>query len=230
MAVVCNAWGDFLKRTTGLPSETLFTLCGWALKSDAYAFQDGVAGVFGVDSRRYIRYSADGVLSMLHGAGTSVDFAASPTNNTWFFWAMTCNGTSLKGYWAAPSSSAWGGTLSLTTSAVGATGEVCIGAAVSSQGPVGGSIAAVKLWDAELSSAELEAERLTYRPQRLTNLHLWSPLLVDSLDYSGAGKNWTEAGTLTWEDGPPIGWGASPLIIQSGVTATVRKWFFGRIS
>ena len=81
-----------------------------------------------------------------------------------------------------------------------------------------GSIAAYKHWSAVLTPTEIQQERWLYRPKRLESLHLWSPLIVNSRDYSGNGRDWTEGGTLTWEDGPPIGWGASPLSVGATVS------------
>jgi hypothetical protein len=74
-----------------------------------------------------------------------------------------------------------------------------------------GRVAAIKAWSTSLTLAEVLQERLIIRPARLANLYAYWPVLPGSgertRDYSGAGRGWTEGGTLTDEDGPPISWG-----------------------
>lgn len=83
--------------------------------------------------------------------------------------------------------------------------------------PFNGRVAAVKLWAAALTAAEIDAERFTVRPVRWDNLHLFTPLFGSTTleDWSGAGRAWTAAGTLTTEDGPPVSWGGRAVIPQA---------------
>lgn len=77
-----------------------------------------------------------------------------------------------------------------------------------------GRMAAVKLWHAELSQAEIELETHQYKPFRMANLDGFYPLLdvgTGTLDYSRfATTNLTSNGTLATEDGPPIPWEFGP--------------------
>jgi hypothetical protein len=57
-------------------------------------------------------------------------------------------------------------------------------------------ISHVRAWNAELSQAELDAERLSNTVVRTANLWANWPLSTDSLDISGNGRNWTEVGTV----------------------------------
>lgn len=85
-------------------------------------------------------------------------------------------------------------------------------------------IGPVKIWTTNRSLAELQQEMNAVRPIFTDNLHLWSPCFPGATerarDYSGNGRNWTENGTLTDEDPPPIGWGVAPLIYSHVAAAT----------
>lgn len=68
-----------------------------------------------------------------------------------------------------------------------------------------------KAWSTNLSQAEVQQEMRSYTPVRTANLYSWTPFVdastgSDFLDYSGNGRNWTETGTVTFEDNPPISW------------------------
>lgn len=73
------------------------------------------------------------------------------------------------------------------------------------------AMAAIKLYDTNLSVAEIIQEGTQYLPVRTTNLIVWlpctEPTLADSIkDKSGNGADFTSAGAPTIEDGPPIPW------------------------
>jgi hypothetical protein len=72
-----------------------------------------------------------------------------------------------------------------------------------------GRAAAIKLYDAVLTPAEIVQEMRQYLPARTANNNGWYPLFTtndDQTDFSGLGRDWTVGGTLATEDGPPIPW------------------------
>lgn len=87
---------------------------------------------------------------------------------------------------------------------------------------VNGRVAGIKIWTTNLSADEVAAEQRALRPLRLDSLHGWWPCFPGSgeraRDYSGNGRDWTESGTLTDEDPPPVGWGAAPLLLPYAAT------------
>lgn len=87
-------------------------------------------------------------------------------------------------------------------------------------------LAHIKYWDAELTAEEVQQEMRVIRPHRSANLAGWYPLFPGSgertRDYSGLGRNFTEGGTLTDEDGPPVSWGA-PVIYVPFTSIPVRS-------
>lgn len=72
----------------------------------------------------------------------------------------------------------------------------------------------VKAWTASLTLAEIYQEMQTIRPQRTTNLILWSPYLdgTSARDYSGAGNHGTVTGALQ-AAGPPVSYGGFSKLV-----------------
>ncbi len=87
-----------------------------------------------------------------------------------------------------------------------------------------GSLVALKIWERAMSEDEAFAESMQNVPISVESLWGWYPLgnvIADSgIDYSGNGRDLTEAGSLVVDnDGPPIIWDAHPgrLIVPAGV-------------
>ncbi len=70
-----------------------------------------------------------------------------------------------------------------------------------------GRVMAFKLYNAQLTLAEIQQEMRHIRPVRTENLWQWAPLWGsgDVVDYSGNGRSFT-ATSLATEDNPPVGW------------------------
>ena len=85
-----------------------------------------------------------------------------------------------------------------------------------------GRIFAIKAWSNSLTQAEVQQEMRTVRPIRLSDLYAYWPCRPGSTerlkDYSGNGRDWTEAGALADEDHPPISWGI-PIAFDPFVAA-----------
>jgi len=82
----------------------------------------------------------------------------------------------------------------------------------------------LRIWSEALTTADLERERMRRAPVRVSGLHAWLPLIAADKatalkDFSGNGYDFTEAGTLTVEDGAPVGWGAQIMLPQSAAAA-----------
>lgn len=229
MAAVFNASGDGLNRTSGVPSESAFTITLWFLPVGSGGSYGQIVGGLGRTDFNpipclllktddlYIN-DADGIETLL----------LSNLPASWHFAALSCGATgatALKGYCATGTTalSTASGVMSSFTQNV-----IMLGCSYDATVYFNGFIAAVKIWNAALTQAEIEQERWQYLPNRLANLHLFSPLIntggTSFLDISGAGRNWTEAGTVTDGDGPPIPWKMGrhriliPAYIEEGET------------
>lgn len=216
MPVRFSAYTAGLKRTSGLPASTAFTITGWGcirgsggdalrpiflltdLAGGAVSFIESLAG--------------SGKLYIINGSGgEGAELITAGTNN-WFFWAISQDGT------GAGAITGYAATIGSPLTSASLAGDTFTPSYMSLQNDLGasvyfwnGSVGGVKIWDAVLTQAEIEAERRQYLPVRLANLHLFSPLIntggTSFLDYSGNGRHWTESGTVTDDvDGLPIPW------------------------
>lgn len=202
---------DRLSRTANLPPEATFTVCGWARRTASTSFGTLCAlNHTTLDQFHMLQWNdtTDDLVVVNFSGGTS---AAIQTigNAVWFFWAMVGNGTNITGYVGQHGNA----TLSSQSVAYSATSynQLDVGGNRYNES-ISGRLAAVKVWDAALSQAELENERWSFYPKRTANLNIWSPMHETVVgdadnDYSGNGRNWTVSGTLTHEEGPPISWG-----------------------
>ena len=216
MAIRTNGSGDYIRRTTSLPAGDAITVAVWcklAQIRSAYQYWGLENAASNSSSYTLTGFSSGGTMEIVEDDSNN-QFASQPTANNWFFWAFTMgsgNGN-FKGYWGYPT------TATLVTIAANDNPMTAAALTIGNDSYdewMDAAWAHVKVWDAVLTAAELEAERWTIRPQRLANLHLWSPLwsTSDINDYSGNGRNWTAGGTLVTEDGPPLSWGAAPWVV-----------------
>ena len=207
MAASFNGTTDQLGRTTGLPSRTAFTACGWAKRNadtGNYSVLFSLWDAGGNTLALSFVENGDNIQVFTHAANSAT--IITPGSGNWFFWAIT-GGATLVGY-------AGVGTDALSTQSIAQAtftpDTMSIGNISAASYYLNGDIGPVKIWDATLTQAEIENERWQYLPNRLANLHLFSPLIntggTSFLDISGAGRNWTEGGTVIDASGPPISW------------------------
>lgn len=221
MAVRFDASTDRLLRTSGLLDyNSAYTWMGWAYlvsnlgtTSTFWVLDDNSAN--NVD---WLRTNTDGLTIQLRavsgGSGNSVNGTTLSTG-VWYHLALVREDAStLKAY--------LDGALDATntTSVTGRTAATRQehGGRSASTSPSDSRVAAIKAWSAALTQAEIQQERWFVRPIRTANLHGFWPCFPGSaerlIDYSGNGRDWGTAGTLTDEDPPPVGWGSdSPPVV-----------------
>lgn len=216
MAVRFDLAADRLLRTTDLLDyNAAYTWMAWLYISVDANVQVQAIGLntntnTSVDS---IGFDATGTLIRLRvqnaGVGSN-QTGSNLTAGTWYHVAMVRESTtSLKLY--------VNGVLDIThTQSVvgrGAATRMEIGANASTDAqPFNGRVYAIKAWSTTLDVAAVANEIYTVLPRQRTNLYGFWPCFLGAserlLDYSGNGRNWTESGTLTDEDAPPVSWGA----------------------
>lgn len=214
MSVGFNGSGDYLRRTASLPTSTSFTVCGWAMvrsaSGSAYKFfcsvENNTSNALGGMCLGYNNSNHLCIISLLDPAYTEVVFASDPTLNSWFFFYLLCSGTGagseIGGFCHSGSSFVTASTAGRTFT----TANLMLGND-SYDEFFDGIIGDVKVFDSALAQIDLYTEMYNSFP-KTTTPHLWSPLFstADLTDYSGNGKSWTSAGTLTDEVSPPISW------------------------
>lgn len=169
----------------------------------------------------YISVGSGNKLTSFIGAGAAFDFAFGTvvSTATWYHIAgVRESATSYKIY--------LNGVLD-TTNTFDITGRTACARMESgawstgNNDPLDGRIAYVKMWNAALTAAEVAQEVHTIRPHRAP--WLWTPLFPGSgervRDYSGNGRDWTEGGTLTDEDPPPVSWGGRSQVVGAATAA-----------
>jgi hypothetical protein len=198
-----DASGDYHRRTTDLPGSGNFTFCAWininTLQSTAFFSRDNTSG--GYWSHGFGPTGA-------HSFDVAGDIRQATTlaPGTWHHLCATRSGNDHQLYL---NGNADGSVLTTTNAWDNSSMSLGAGLRFASDW-FNGRIAAVKIWDGvALSQEEIQNEMRFYRPRRSANLHIWSPMLTANdaeIDYSGNGRNWMVGGTITTEDGPPIGW------------------------
>ncbi len=223
---------DALRRTTSLPSETACTMMAWYKLITRTDFGTFIALVDSGSGGQMIQLDDSGsnVLTIWSSGGNTT----GTTINTaqWYHMAMVVElpgaGDDVLFY--------LDGVLDISR-AVGngsivdmAYGNNNIDEGVTAQ------CAAIKVWDAILTVDEVKNEMFTYLPQRMANIHLWTPCLSTGgttfKDFSSAGLDWTEEGTITHVvDGPPITWSkGSPKIFLPSAAAPATVHFGDRVN
>lgn len=220
MAIRLDASADYLSRTANLPASTAFTISGWFRRRGAGgAAVEVLSGISRADlSSYYLAYVAGGTLHVeVNGAYTA---AGAFSSDVWHFIALSSNGS---GAGAAKIRRADVGATSLaTTTRAGASfvPQLMVLCGIGDPNYYGNfAVAGVKVWDRELSDSELLSEMHRLTPASWQGLNLWTPMFHNSVasaarDFSGNGRHWTANGSLTIEDGPPIGWGGSIIVPQ----------------
>lgn len=218
MAVKLTGNGVYYHRTTGLPaSGTAWTICGWA-QSASFAGPPHVLMTMrtAASTIQFELIHHTGASQMVLDGSARVAFASRPATGEWFFFWVQCSGSG-----AGAMTAGWirrGDASPVTVSAQisnsGVPGNLYMGG--SAGDPSDTRFAAVKMWDAVLTSAELENERWQILPRKTASLLFFTPMVDATLasnviDYSGNAVDWTANGSAAVEDGPPISWGAPSI-------------------
>lgn len=232
MAIRLDASADKLSRSSSLPSSSAFTFGGWFKFASSPGSYGNTFFNLSADTNNYIYIQHESgtqkIWGYLAGSSQTTLTLNAYSTGTWYYYALARNGTSMKGYYGAV-----GAALTEVTATWAATtitpNLLQIGDSVWGGEWTDGTLAYPKLWDgAQLTLAELEQERYLIRPARTANLYGWWPAFPGATerarDYSGNGYNWTEGGTLTDEDGPPVSWGAPVIVLPYTAAASALSY------
>lgn len=174
----------------------------------------------------------DGVSLTMYASGTDNDFTYDCTVDRWFFCGLrrTDDGTGAEAFVYDPVSDTWETVSEASHYYTGSATYVTVGNwQYGGSDGVDADFAGIKHWSAYLTDDELKREARTLRPQRTANLLRWSPALDVTVanaykDWSGNGYDWSayeSGGSLSSVDGPPISYGAPPIIIPQYAASIV---------
>ena len=211
MAVVFNASADRLYRNSLPTANTAYTVTMWVRPRagnpvNPFYFESDAAGT------TYALAANSGVLGILNAGGGfiwNVTLGAAMTQDVWYFIAMTINGTTGTLYQGTESSAVTSNSGTIAAQAARYRLNLMGDGYVAGYAPVADA-AHIRLWDAVLSAAEIEAERTATTPARTANLTAdWrlASAAARATDSSGNGYTLTSAGAGPWEDatGPSVG-------------------------
>lgn len=226
MSIRFDAAADRIVRTSSvLSSRAAYTVCCWAYPVSVSAF--GIIFSLNVndqfDSSESYGVSSGGLASIsVNSIFASAATGSALSADTWYHMAFvrTAQAGDVLFY--------LNGVLDIThahsTEFQSTSTRMEFGGVLTTdQSPFSGRVAAIKLYSTNLSVAEIQNEMHKILPSRTDSLTGWYPGFPGAVerlaDYSGLGRNWTEAGTLTDEDPPPVGWGAWSLYPQPLIAA-----------
>jgi hypothetical protein len=234
MSVVFNATSDYLRRTASLPSSTTMSMCAWIRKRSVtegrYTYWLNLEDAT-TNATDYQGIGQDNANTFeLQHYQSIITFTRAPSAEQWIFIAWTIAGTAagqMHGYLARDGD----GTLEViqNTAVVTSFTAAMLSAGNNSYSEyLDGDMAHVRVWDAELSQAEVEAEWASARAVRTTNLHLEWRLAdnTDTNDLSVNARNPTIGGTLESGTHPPVGSGIAVPVNRLVVNKGIRPAFF----
>ena len=228
MAVRVNASGEYLRRTANLPSSTAFTMCGWAKmtrRTSQYQYWGLENATSSSTSYLLIGYPNSGAFEISSSASNGA-FASSPTDEKWFFWAISNQGTGasdFKGYWRHYDDTSW---KTATAQGVSFTAALMQLGNDSYDEYCNIAFDNTMVFSTALTQAQLEVVMSEWFPQLTDNLVLWSPHYPGATErladwINATARNWTAGGTLSDEDGAPLTWAG---FIYMPVFATGGPW------
>ena len=222
MAIRIDAAGDSAYRSTALPSAQNFTIAAWIYlhtdRTGEYRYFLGIEdSLSNASSWKLIGWTNGNAFQVSETSGTG-NFGSAPGTGAWFYAAITGDADSITGYWINQA----GTVQTATVSAASFTASAMIFGNDSWDEWIDCSVAYLKIWDAALSQAEIEAERLVVQPARTANLHAAYLFQSGQLttDSSGNGKTLSTTGTITYSADPPVAGAITPAHFSN--TSTVH--------
>ena len=211
MSVVTNFAGAY-ERSTGIPAAGSFTATFWFRWTAASLSGNFYQTAFALDNWvgwSYMQMSSRGgtstAMSLFCGAGTEEAQLVDPGTD-WYFYAIKgLSTTTSTAYYRSNAANA------LTSVAAGGANVsnrvfILTDLADADQRADQGEICAVKIWDTQLSDAEILAESYFVAPQRRSNLNSYYPFFkAGTTDEGGNGYTLTQLGTpISAFGNPPI--------------------------
>ena len=228
MSILFDVNTEFLSRTANLPTGAC-TVTGWAyMTTDLNTFTPlfFISDATGTDATRYVQIGtgADGTsfVGEIHvntstgGGWSDTGVVINVATDAWYFFALSWDtvtgGVTLRMYARAATATALSsGSVGATWSGTFVPASFRVARDVATgiyNGRFNGRVAGMKMWDAELSSAEILAESFQLMPVRWTNYRniypLWNESAAGVADYGANGHNWTVNGSPTPAESPPV--------------------------
>jgi hypothetical protein len=208
MAIRFDASGDSLSRTRLAGAKTVMAWIYIATDRNDYT------AFFGLGDNEIVATTTTGT-TLLHYDGAAERTGTNLVTGTWYHLAYASAGDDIGNGFTVYLN----GVSDITSAGRGGTGtgtNMYLGNDAYSEW-LNGRIAHVKIWNAQLTQAEIQQEMYKIQPQRFANLWCWMPMIETGSsrdnEWSGSGNSFAENGTLTDEAGPPVSWGMAPWVV-----------------
>jgi len=215
---------DFIEiSATGFPSVTAYTVTFWmqVVTANAGANRTFFTAANGGSEHRIWRPGSNADDIAINGSSVGA-FSSNEDESSWYMWALTSAGTGASDgnayHWKlGDADGTYGSKVFQPTSFT--PNEIYIGGTYYSTGR-NARFCFVKVWDAALSLAELQAERAQGKPVRTSNVNRYHRLTdaAYTSDESGNGRSVTSNGAAT-EGTEPVPWEAT------GSAAAVKSYY-----
>lgn len=203
MAVNVTTSGNTLTRTTGLPSISSFTMCGWFRYTTAKNYNTFFAiGAADAEPFYFCGAQSNNTAYMYTQSVNDLAGAVIPVGQ-WNYYVFVCDGTTtgnLRIYRNGRLDILGNGTAS-----VSATKLYLCNDNSNYNHWLQGAAENVIIYNRPLTPVEIIKQTLSPdRPIDGARLNGWYPLKNNTKDYSGNGNHWTETGTMVYEAGPTV--------------------------
>jgi hypothetical protein len=211
-----TALGDFdtntdkLTQQTDVPTnlKTAYTICGWFKRSSNAAQSLLLTPTTAANAYNTIFVNTSGEVRVGSNLGSSSSIA-TVSLDTWYFFAMTQSGATrqLTGYVGGAQAGTITSQVATSVDDTDAITNIFIGGGNVFGDQHLGSLTEVRIWNTELNSTQIEAERDGWRtPANTVNLTGRYPLVDDTTKLTAAtGTNLNTTGAGSWStdtDGP----------------------------
>jgi hypothetical protein len=208
MGSIVISSGAFIERTANLPSFSAVTLAGWVKLLSSTAGTARYIGGLRTNSTAQmsmVQYT-DNAFFGNSGGFLSNQLSPAPADDVWVYFAITQGGgaTSTTRWWNASGVLQDSKTCDATT---GTCNGMTVGARAGyNDNQRNGRYAYWKVWDAELSQSEIEADMFlpTFYASGAHYADRNTGFADNGTDISGNSRDWTLTGTSTDSDTPPV--------------------------
>lgn len=206
MAFRLSTAGDYTLRSSGAIQSDPYTTMLWVRRDSATAFGN-IWVIANAGSTLYegLYLNSAGTNLRIENNNGGSDGATTLTVGTWYHVALVRNGNDRTLYLNGVVDATYNNANSFTSA-----GEAFAGNGLTI---FPGYLSALKQYERALTQDEILQEMRTILPKSVANIYNFSPLFrhTELQNYFGAG--WTITGTGLTDDGPPVSWGTTSLLV-----------------
>lgn len=206
MAFRLSTAGDYTLRSSGAIQSDPCTTMLWVRRDSATAFGN-IWVIANAGSTLYegLYLNSAGTNLRIENNNGGADGATTLTVGTWYHVALVRNGNDRTLYLNGVVDATYNNANSFTSA-----GEAFAGNGLTI---FSGYLSALKQYERALTQDEVLQEMRTILPKSVANIYNFSPLFrhTELQNYFGAG--WTITGTGLTDDGPPVSWGTTSLLV-----------------